>query len=346
MTLVPEAIGIADRPHIREPGDARTVLYKEWWHFNVLDDASGLDLIVNLSLSGDIRQPETGEADLVLLAHEPGRGWMGGITRHDGLAAIVAEDGVDIRLGEARIRYEGSHYNVEVADGANGPVAASLRLWPRAEPMLVWKDTPLGGGHINWVIVPYLEADGEVVIADRRYRLDGARAYHDHNWGLWRWGDNFGWDWGFCAAMTEMHGLPLSLVYDRTVDRAGNRVVEHSLALWHGEALFKFFARRMITVRRSDVYRGPVRRIPGVANLVDHAVVGTIPARIDVGARDEDDWIEASYIPDTALQIGIPRETGNGLVQLNETLGWLTVSGEVQGMKFGATRRACFEFVA
>lgn len=346
MALVPEAVGIADRPHTPEPGDPRLPLYKEWWHFNLLDDTSGLDLIVNLALSGDIRQPEGGEADLILLAHEPGRGWAGGITRYDGLAAIIAEDGVDLRVGAAQVRYVGDHYTVEATDEANGPIAASLRLWPCTEPMLVWKDTPLGGGHINWVILPNLLADGEVRVAGRRYLLEGARAYHDHNWGLWRWGENFGWDWGFCAALAEPAGLPLSLVYDRTVDRAGHRVIEHSLALWHGEGLLKFFARRMIAVQRHGTFRGPVRRVPGVAGLAQQSMVGTIPARIDLVAQDAADRIEASYIPDAALQIGIPRETGLGFVQLNETLGWLTVTGRVAGLTFAATRRACFEFVA
>ena len=47
---------------------------------------------------------------------------------------------------------------------------------------------------------------------------------------------------------------------------------------------------------------------------MDSASVGTIPARIELEARFGDDLIEASYIPDAALQIGIPRETGSGLV--------------------------------
>jgi hypothetical protein len=345
MGLIPQAVGIVDRPHVPMPGDPGLGRYKEWWHFNLLDDASGLDLIVNLSLSGNIREADQGQANLILLSHEPSIGWTGGVAQYDGLAAILSEDTVDLRLGGSNIGFDGEAYRLKMRDLEHGPIELDLRLRPATEPMLVWKNTPIGEGHINWLILADLTVEGEIQIADRRYLMHKARCYHDHNWGFWRWGENFGWDWGFCAAATEVEGRPLSFVYDRTVDRAGNRVVEHSLVLWHGEKLLKFFARHMIQMRRAGHYRGRVRRIPGVANLINPAQVGTIPGRVDIIACDEEDRLEASYIPDTALQIGIPRETGFGLVELNETLGWLTLSGSVGGMSFMTTRRACFEFV-
>lgn len=344
MPLFLEAIGTADRPHVPARGDSRLDQYKEWWHFNVIDDASGLDLIVNLSLSGDIRRPDGGEATLILLAQDLARGWLGGPDIYDGLAAKVTAKEMDVSVAGSRIGYADGRYQLRLSDRA-GLIRMELDLTPAAEPMVVWKDTPIGRGHINWVILPSLIADGTVRAHDRDYQISNARAYHDHNWGFWRWGDNFGWDWGFCAAATEVAGAPISIVYDRTVDRAGHQVMEHSLAVWHGENLARFFARRMLTMRRSGTYRGSVRRIPGVAALMDGARVASIPARIDILAEDGGDRLEASYIPDAAIQIAIPRERGFGLVELNETLGWLTLSGSLDGEAFAATRRACFEFV-
>jgi len=344
VPLILDAIGGIDRPHIPIPGALHLSSYKEWWHFNLVDDASGLDAIVNLSLSGDIRRTDGGQANLILLTQEPQHGWRGGLDIYDGLAATVGVEGVDLALGRSSIRYAEGRYSLDLRS-EDGSVRVRVELVPAAEPMLVWKDTPVGSGHINWLIIPYLVANGTVRVADRRYQIRGARAYHDHNWGRWRWGDNFGWDWGFCAAATELDSEPLSFVYDRTVDRRGNRIVEHSLAVWRGEDLLRFFARHMISVRRSGTYREKVRRLPGVAGLIDGARVGTIPARIDFAGRCDEDVIEGAYIPDAALQIAIPRETGFGLVELNETLGWLTLSGTIAGIPFNATRRACFEFV-
>jgi hypothetical protein len=281
---------------------------------------------------------------LILLTREQVAGWCGAPDVYDGLAAEVQPLGMDITLGSSRLFYSGQRYDLQLTDYA-GRIEIRLQVAPLAEPMVVWKDTPIGRGHINWVILPNLVANGAVRIEGRNYQIAGARAYHDHNWGFWRWGDNFGWDWGFCAAATEVADAPISIVYDRTVDRAGHRVIEHSLAIWHGETLARFFARQMLTTRRSGSYRGSIRRSPGVAGLISGARVATIPARVDITAQDGEDRLEASYIPDAAMQIGIPRETAFGLVELNETLGWLTLTGRLDGKEFAVTRRACFEFV-
>lgn len=344
MPLILETIGITDRPHVPSSGDPHISDYKEWWHFNLIDDRSGLDMIVNLSLSGNIRSADEGQANLILLTQEPHLGWRGGLNIFDGLAAEVSPQDVSIALGSSRIDYQDNRYRLQLLHETDA-ISADLELFPVTEPLMVWKDTPIGSGHINWVIVPYLIARGTVSVEGRDYAVDDARAYHDHNWGRWRWGDNFGWDWGFCAAAADLGGMPLSLVYDRTVDRAGNRVVEHSLVLWHGERLLKFFGRHMLSMQRAGCYRGPVRKLPGVAALMDSAHVATIPGRVDLLALDGTDRLEASYIPDSAIQIAIPRETGFGLVQLNETLGWLTIAGQIDGLSFAVTRRACFEFV-
>jgi hypothetical protein len=79
--------------------------------------------------------------------------------------------------------------------------------------------------------------------------------------------------------------------------------------------------------------------------LVDPSRVASVPRRIELSARDGPDWIDAAFEPDTALQIAVPRETGFGLVELNETLGWLTAEGETGGRRLSVRRRACFEFV-
>lgn len=344
MSPLLEALGIADRPHLPPRGDPALPDYKEWWHFNLIDDAGGVDIIVNLSLAGDVHTPDAGQANLILLVHERGRGWAGGLDLFDGIAARVDPNGVAIRLGPSDLRYADGLYTLDLAR-PDGTLVASLRFEPRAEPFMVWKDTPIGTGHVNWIIVPNLVATGEVLVGGRRLTVAGARAYHDHNWGRWRWGDNFGWDWGFCAAAARLGEEPLSLVYDRTVDRVGSRVMEHSLAIWCGERLARLFTRRMITASRAGRFDGPVRRIPGASALIDHSRVTSVPRELRFAARDGADWLDARYEPDAAIQVAIPRETRFGLVQLNETLGWLTVSGHLAGEPVSFHRRACFEFV-
>jgi hypothetical protein len=344
MTEPRAEIGIMDRPHIPRAGDPDLHRHKEWWHFNVIDDRSGLDLIVNLSISGDVRTPAGGEANLVVLAYDQRIGWTGNIDQYDGLAARIDPRRLEISVGASTIAYKEGAFRLNLA--SRDGLVASLILFPETEPLVVWKDTRLGSGHINWVIVPSLRAEGTLVVGDRVHRISEARAYHDHNWGEWRWGENFGWDWGFCSAALMADGQPISFVYDRTSDRTGSRTLEHSLMLWRGRELTKFFTRRMLRVRRSGWFRGPIRRLPGVAHLVDARSVATIPARLEIAVDDSSDRLEATYIPDTAVQIALARETGDGLLALNETMGWLTLSARIDGVAMTVTRRACFEFVA
>jgi len=337
-------IGIIDRPHIPRAGDPGLDRYKEWWHFNVIDDRSGLDLIINFSISGDVRTPASGEANLVVLATSQEFGWRGGIDQHDGLAARIDPRRLDISVAGSSVAFSEGAFRLNLA--TRHELAVSMILFPETEPLVVWKDTRLGSGHINWMIIPSLRAEGTLVIDDRLHRFSGARAYHDHNWGAWRWGENFGWDWGFCSAALLADGQPISFVYDRTTDRIGSSTLEHSLMLWRGRDLAKFFSRRMLRVRRNGWFRGPIRRLPGVAHLVDARSVASIPARLEIVADDGSDRLEATYIPDTAVQLALARETGDGLITLNETMGWLTLSGQIGGVALTVTRRACFEFVA
>ena len=48
---------------------------------------------------------------------------------------------------------------------------------------------------MSWLFVPRLRADGWLRIGGREHRFDNDLAYHDHNWGRFWWGDDFGWTW-------------------------------------------------------------------------------------------------------------------------------------------------------
>lgn len=344
MTTAVADLGAADRLHTPPPGDPSLPRHKEWHHFNLVEDQAGLDAIVNLSLTGDPHEPGAGYANLILLTHEAGRGWRGDIDLHDAAALRGRTDRVDLGVGLSRLWFEDGRYRLETAL-RDGSVRASLQFAPLAEPLMVWKETPVGSRHLNWLVVPSLGVSGEIVIEGRPYDLCAARAYHDHNWGVWRWGEDFGWDWGFCADACEIGGQSLSLVYHRTTDRSGTRVQEHTLALWRGRELGKVFSRRMLQARRIGRFVGEVRRRPPALALLRHDRVRSVPERIVVEGRDGEDWIEMTYVVDAALQIAIPNEMNFGIVELNETMGWLEMQGVVGGSAFSCRRRTCFEIV-
>lgn len=344
MAVLEADLERVDRSRMPAAGDPTLPRYKEWHHFNLIDDATGVDAIVNLSVSGDARTPDRGQANLILLTHSARDGWRGGVDVWDGAALVNREETLDCRLGPSRIAYEVGTYLID-AVLRDGRVGANLRFEPCAEPLLISKDTPVGAGHINWLIVPRLTVSGELIIDDRRIPIVAGRGYHDHNWGAWRWGENFGWDWGFCADACAWGGEPLSLVYDRTTDRAGTRVQEHTLAVWRGKDLAKLFTRRTLQAQRVGRFRGAIERRPAVMGLLRHDMVRSVPERILISARDGEDWLEAEYVVDAALQIAIPNEMDFGAVELNETLGWLTLTGHIGGQAISGCRRTCFEIV-
>jgi hypothetical protein len=337
--------GPASRPHVPDRRAAGISRYKEWWHFAVIDPRTGLDALVNFSFAANLYEPGQGDANLILLVHLPGEGWHGGVDAYDGLAARLDAGSADIAISESSIANDGGGHRVRIRRRDNR-TEADLHFVPRAEQLTVWKDTRLGSGRINWEVTASMAVSGSVRVGDRTIELAAATGYRDHNWGEWLWGE-FGWIWGFCSAGdTRGAGRGAhSLVYNASLDVAGDRFLEHSLLVWRGDRLIKLFLREDVRARRRGRFEGPVRRIPGGMALVDPSPVTSVPRFVEASAREGYDWLDLRFEPDAALQIAVPRDTGLGLVELNEALGWLRAEGEIGGERFEVRRRACFEFV-
>ena len=138
-----------------------------------------------------------------------------------------------LRVGRQRIAFRAGRYRVAAAL-RDGSVAVRAELAPAAAPAMIWHDTPVGSGYVNWLIVPDLAVEGTARLPGWRGPLDGWRGYHDHNWGRWWWGEDFGWQWGVARepAGADGGGPGLTVVYDRTSDRGGRGGEgAHALAL-------------------------------------------------------------------------------------------------------------------
>src|SRR5690554_1322335 len=103
MARILDHLDVLDRPHRPVPGAEEIARYKEWYHFNLLDDEAGIDSIVNLSLTGDPFRPGQGDANLILLAHRRNAGWAGGLDQHDALAATSDDTTTDLTIGRSRL---------------------------------------------------------------------------------------------------------------------------------------------------------------------------------------------------------------------------------------------------
>jgi hypothetical protein len=112
----------------------------------------------------------------------------------------------DVVIGESFVRQRAGAYTLRVrARGQAGTARLDLAVRPapnRYFPPVELRDDELLSGYA----VPALaaRATGRICVGSRCRRVEGASAYHDHNWGVWR---DVTWEWGSAG------GSRLNLLY-------------------------------------------------------------------------------------------------------------------------------------
>jgi hypothetical protein len=318
--------------------------HKEWHHFCVL--GPGIDVIVNFSLSGHAGQGQLRadqEARMILLVHERGHGWDGDVETVP-LREVDARQGeVGIRIGSSILDFGPSGFTMSVAL-QHRPLTARLVLEPRTLPLLARVDDSIGSGQTGWLIVPRLEATGTVVVNHRVHRIERAPAYHDHNWGRWHWGQDFGWQWGF--------GLPdraddlWTVLFHHLTDRSRRTTMELTLGLWRGGELHRLFRHEQLHVEPVGyVPVGPILKVPRPMALVAPERTTDVPKQLVVTAAAGPDQARMVFTAEHTAQIVVPNETDLGVTVINEVRGMITVEGTVKGYQVASTGAGMCEFL-
>lgn len=176
----------------------------EWHYFNVVTGPAEWWYITYL-VGGEVPAGRWGGQ--LLLTHRRPDG------RYERFTAQVPADRValdtaraDLMLGQSFVHQRnGTYYLWARGEGNAGTALLDFTLTPRPRryfpPAELRADQFLSG-----YVVPGLvaEASGKACVAGRCTRVDGAPAYHDHNWGVWR---AVTWEWG------AARGDALSLLY-------------------------------------------------------------------------------------------------------------------------------------
>ncbi len=205
-----------DRLHLPPPAAQGDSTWAEWHYFNVVLDEERW-LYVTLMLGGRVGIPgEWGGRVLMTLRDGPAghrsatADFPDGVIRFDTLSP-------DLRFGDrASVLLRDGRYHVRAAAGE---LRVELEIEPT--PGRYFPPAQLGGADlVSGYVVPALHARASgTVCLPRCSRIDGLRAYHDHNWGVWR---DVSWEWG--AASSDR----LSLLYG--VVRAGGATDESLFA--------------------------------------------------------------------------------------------------------------------
>lgn len=332
---------IAMTDHFRFPpaGPNRDDGYKEWHHFCIM--GREVQAILNFNLSYQRESPETPLARVVLLVRD--HAWDGDVDTVLARDVIVRRGQIDARFGHNHIRFQNGVFDLSVAL-ENRPVALTLHLEPITSPLLR-SSTPIGEGKISWLVVPRLAASGTITTGERVYRLDQAPAYHDHNWGAWRWGQDFAWQWGF--ALPDRTDMPWSVVFDQVTDRARNRIMELRLAVWNGPLIQRLFMHDEIQMRPQGYYAAPARlpKFPRIMALVMPEATTDVPHRLEVSARSRGDHLDFCFEATDVAQIAVPNETDLKTTVINEVSGRLEMEGKIKGEPVAMCGRGFFELL-
>jgi hypothetical protein len=324
--------------------------HKEWLHFAV--HAAGLDALVNFSLvdepvggqrpGGHHDGPWAETARLTLLARDD-RGWIGDVDTYaqDQVSATTGD--IDMRLGANMVRYEDGAYSIR-ARARNRDLACDLRLKPACMPALA-PNIPLESGPpIHWCVLPRSKATGTLRIDGRVYDLLDAPSYHDHNWGRWKWGDDFAWEWGF--GLPDDPAEPWSMVFVRLTNRARSRTLAQGLFLWHDGVQRRTFREHDIEVWHEGYLRpDSVVKVPAVMGLLHPEKPTDVPRNLHFRAGVGSDALTGRFESHDVAQVVIPGERAYNVTVINEVSGRVSLSGQVGGERVELHGSAVFEFL-
>ncbi len=192
-----------DRFHL--PGDdvANRDSWGEWHYFNVLSDDAQRWAFISFIVGGDVTRGEWGGQVLVTL-HEVGKPARRYSTTVPSDSVRFSTSDADLHLGSASVivQKDGTYsVRARVRDEQRGtPLDIDFVVKP--EPNANFPGASLNSGPFtSGYAVPALRATATGFVcrqpANACERYENARAYHDHNWGVWR---GVTWEWGAARA--------------------------------------------------------------------------------------------------------------------------------------------------
>ncbi|MCK4938509.1 MAG: hypothetical protein KAR85_07885 [Methanosarcinales archaeon] len=226
--------------------------YKEWHYFNIIDETNDLKFFVTFNVGGN--QTESTGYGIVLMAYMIGD-YPSATQEYYSIQSIdVSDDSPDLTFNDnnyVRLMPNGYRVNAEIngTDVYGNPIHIiyDATYIPKADPTQIFNgdigDTP---GDMNWVsAAPACKVEGSLTINEVKYNLDGVRGYHDHNFGIWDWGDNIGWDWGQAIEMNyddpDTDVGRYTIVLGRLTDGSHIPDTGNRLLLWKNKAQIGIF---------------------------------------------------------------------------------------------------------
>jgi hypothetical protein len=315
--------------------------FKEWHHFVI--HGRDLRLLINFSLNIEVFGADEVRLAprVIVIAH--GADWTGAVERFDGRALNVSADLGELTIGSSRMTVLPDGYRVTI-DLPDNDIRGELHFTSASRPFVV-RNQPLGDGRISWLFVPRLRADGWLRIGGREHLVDDDLAYHDHNWGRFRWGDDFGWTWG--TILPTEPGNPWSMVFLQTTDRSRLRCLSQAFYVWHHDEPAAIFRHAAVQTRSDGrLARTADCTLPPTMRLLLDGEVPGVPELFHVTATRAGDRVHAEFRSHSYARLAQPSEVRlDRSTVLCETSGTTRTSGTINGENFDFVGTGVFEFL-
>jgi hypothetical protein len=248
-----------DRFHLPSDSLANRDTWAEWHYFNVLSQGGRRWAFISFIIGGDVTGNEWG-GNLGITLRDQGGRTRKFATRVDRSAVRFSTKDANLVFGDSRVTVlPNGDYRVIAAareEGGSGRIDIAMTLSPAA--YAYFPGVSMGSGDfVSGYTVPALRAtaSGTLCVDGVCEKLEGAQAYHDHNWGVWK---GVTWEWGAARAgdYTLLYGrvhspdttasVPPVLVY--LVDSLGFRGVFRPRSVTYEDGRSTPIANRLIAV--------------------------------------------------------------------------------------------------
>ncbi|HTI65473.1 MAG TPA: hypothetical protein VL524_18250 [Gemmatimonadaceae bacterium] len=312
--------------------------WAEWHYFNVLSADRRRWAFISFIVGGAVPSGQWGGQVLVTM-HEQGGASRRYVATTTPSAVRFSTSTANVAIGGSSVvvlpdgRYAVKAHALE--DGGRGSIDVDLVVAPAAGAY--FPGAALTSGEtVSGYAVPALRAQATGTICERGEceRFDGAQAYHDHNWGVWR---GVTWEWG--AARAGQY----TLLYGR-VQPADSSAASVPLFAYLVDSLGFLAVFRPAVIRYEDgrvarvTGQGTTIRIPSRATMID--VRGDDTLRVELSI--EDATATDTRRPDVERGEGL---SNRGLARpyFVQMKGVMRISGRVRGAPLAGEGAGFFE---
>jgi hypothetical protein len=333
---------------------ASPVDWKDWYHFVLLDRASGVRSLVNVTLAG---RPNHGEIQVTFIVNVNPEGIVSPVPPDTKLLTFGTAYSLEWqpeRVRRSPLRLQGTGMSLEI-NGSHTEIAVSdersqlsihLSAQAQATPLLVTEDSPFGSGFIGWGLVPGLQVAGELCVGERRFAIDSNWfCYHDRNFGRFRWGEDIGWEW-FVAYAECDDGRPLTFVLDWRTNKDHSQGGLPYIFVYVDRQLCKIFIGSSLQIDWGWTKTAVLpTRLPGIMASVFSDRTLRMPQTLQVEAADERDSLSMTVKFDGTSELIVPDNQERQYTFIEEVTGPIQVRLSLQGETLVAKGLVYAEYV-